>query len=226
MSFFENTRRPKGLGGKVMVDMMNLGHRALAEWGMRFLDVSADARVLDCGCGGGANIRALLKKCSQGIVKGIDYSPVSVKKARWLNQAAIQEGRCVVWQGSVEHIIFAKDWFDVVTAFETVYFWPDLPRCFREVYRVLKPGGTFLICNECGGDNAGDEKWTEKIGGMTIYMDVELKAYLEQAGFRNIQVHKNERGWLCITARKPMKSEARTTQQERSAAASDTEESR
>ena len=185
-----------------MVGVMNLGHRALADWGMRFLDASADARVLDCGCGGGANIKALLKKCPQGIVKGIDYSPVSVKKARRLNQAAIQEGRCVVWQGSVEHIIFAKDWFDAVTAFETVYFWPELPLCFREVYRVLRPGGAFLICNECGGDNAKDEKWTQKIGGMTIYRDVELKAYLEQAGFRDIQIHKNERGWLCITAQK------------------------
>ena len=202
MSFFENTCRPTGLGGKIMVAMMNLGHRALADWGMRFLDASADTRVLDCGCGGGANIKALLKKCPQGIVKGIDYSPVSAKKARRLNQAAIREGRCVVWQGSVEHIIFAKDWFDAVTAFETVYFWPGLPQCFREVYRVLRPGGTFLICNECGGYNADDEKWTQKIGGMTIYRDVELKAYLEQAGFRDIQVHKNERGWLCITAQK------------------------
>lgn len=46
-------------------------------------------------------------------------------------------------------MIFADGWFDAVTAFETVYFWPDLPRCFPEVFRVLRSGGTFLICNEC-----------------------------------------------------------------------------
>ena len=45
-------------------------------------------------------------------------------------------------QGSVADMIFADDWFDAVTAFETVYFWPDLPQCFRDVYRVLKPDGT------------------------------------------------------------------------------------
>ncbi len=117
MSFFENTRKPKGLGGKVMVTMMNIGHRALASWGMRFLPMAPDAKVLDCGCGGGANIQKLLKKCPQGIVKGIDYSAVSVEKA-----------------------IFAESWFDLVTAFETVYFWPHLPQCFQEVLRVLKPG--------------------------------------------------------------------------------------
>ena len=33
MSFFENTRKPVGLGGKIMVDMMNFGHSAMAEWG-------------------------------------------------------------------------------------------------------------------------------------------------------------------------------------------------
>ena len=160
-----------------------------------------DARVLDCGCGGGANIKRLLKKCPQGIVRGVDYSAVSVEKARNLNRTAIQKGRCAVWQGSVEHIIFAKDWFDAVTAFETVYFWSDLPQCLREVRRVLKPGGTFLICNESSGDTDKDEKWTEIIGGMTIYKGSQLKAFLEQVGFQNIQIHKRK-NWLCVTAQK------------------------
>ena len=201
MSFFENTRKPVGLGGKIMVAMMNLGHSPVARGGLRFLELAPDARVLDCGCGGGANIKRLLKKCPQGIVRGVDYSAVSVEKARNLNRTAIQKGRCAVWQSSVEHIIFEKDWFDVVTAFETVYFWSDLPRCLREVRRVLKPGGTFLICNESNGDTDKDEKWTEIIGGMTIYKDIELKAYLEQAGFHDVQIHK-KKSWLCITVRK------------------------
>ena len=96
MSFFENTRKPVGFGGEIMVAMMNFGHRALARWGMRFLTLPADGKVLDCGCGGGANIQKLLKKCPQGIVKGIDYSPVSVAKARELNEQAVNDGRCVI----------------------------------------------------------------------------------------------------------------------------------
>ena len=74
MSFFDNTRRPEGLGGKLMVSLMNVGHRSLAHWGMQFLPLSPEARVLDCGCGGGANIKKLLKRCPQGVVKGIDYT--------------------------------------------------------------------------------------------------------------------------------------------------------
>ena len=201
MSFFENTRKPAGFGGKLMVVMMNLSHSPVARWGLRFLELAPDDKVLDCGCGGGANIRRLLKKCPQGVVKGIDYSPVSVEKARKVNHAAIAEGRCSVLQGSVADMIFADASFDAVTAFETVYFWPALPQCFHEVYRVLKPGGTFLICNESNGDTDKDEKWTEIIGGMVIYKSDELKAYLEQAGFHEVRIHK-KKSWLCITARK------------------------
>ncbi len=67
---------------------------------------------------------------------------------------------------------------------------------------MTKPGGTFFICNECSGDTGKDDHWTEKIDGMTIYRDSQLKFILEQAGFREIAVHKNKKGWLCLLARK------------------------
>ena len=201
MSFFENTRNPVGLGGKIMVALMNLGHSPVARWGLRFLEFTPDAKALDCGCGGGANIKRLLKLCPKGTVWGIDYSPVSVEKSKRVNEAAVTKGRCDVLRASVTELPFESEQFNAVTAFETVYFWPDLPQCFREVWRVLKSGGTFLICNESNGDTDKDEKWTEIIGGMTIYKDIELKSCLEQAGFFDVQIHK-KKSWLCVTARK------------------------
>ena len=201
MSFFQNTRKPEGFGGKIMVAMMNVGHSAVSRWGLQFLNAAPDAKVLDCGCGGGANMKTLLKLCPKGKVQGIDYAAVSVEKAQKVNASAIEAGRCAVQQASVAELPFEAERFDVVTAFETVYFWPDLPQCFLEVWRVLRPGGIFLICNESNGDTDKDEKWTRIIGGMTIYKDTELEAYLEQAGFRDVQIHKRK-SWLCVTARK------------------------
>ncbi len=202
MSFFENTRRPEGFGGKVMVWMMNFGHRALAQWGMKQTVLAKDAEILDCGCGGGANIAALLRRCPEGNVFGIDYSPVSVEKTRRVNRAAVERGRCEIVCGSVAKLPFEDARFDLVTAFETVYFWPNLTECFGEVRRVLRQGGTFLVCNESDGENKKDEKWTKIVGGMTIYDGGALKAALEKAGFRDVKIAKNEKGWLCVTARK------------------------
>ena len=84
-----------------MVAMMNLGHSP--DGGdFAFWAAHSDAKCWICGCGGGANIKRLLKKCPEGIVKGIDYSPVSVEKSKkGSDDAAIAEGRCTVLQGSV-----------------------------------------------------------------------------------------------------------------------------
>ena len=119
-----------------------------------------------------------------------------------MNQKAIADGRCEVLQASVMELPFPGEQFDLVTAFETVYFWPDLAQSFQEVYRVLKPNGVFFICNESSGDTDKDDKWTKAIKGMRIYRDVQLQAVLKAAGFQAIQVHKNENDWLCVSAEK------------------------
>ena len=62
MSFFENTRKPVGFAGKLMVAVMNLGHSPVARWGLQFLNVVPDAKVLDCGCGGGS-LRRSARQC-------------------------------------------------------------------------------------------------------------------------------------------------------------------
>lgn len=202
MSFFENTRKPQGFGGKIMVAMMNSGHSAMAEWGLRHIQIADNSAFLDIGCGGGANIKKMLTMCPHGRVSGIDYSSVSVEKSRKINRKAIADGRCSVIEGSALVLPFSEDSFDTVTAFETVYFWPEIEKCFREVYRVLEPNGCFMICNESNGDTNKDDKWVEKIGSMTIYNGEQLRTFLANAGFTDIQIDKNEKGWLCVKAYK------------------------
>ena len=81
-----------GFGGKIMVAMMNSGHGAMADWGLQHITIAEDATVLDAGCGGGANIKKLLTKCPRGMVKGIDYSEISVEKSRKVTAKAISAG--------------------------------------------------------------------------------------------------------------------------------------
>ncbi len=203
MNFFENTRKPQGFGGKLMAKMMNSGHAKVSQWGFSNISAKPDAKVLDVGCGGGANIATWLDKCRNGHVTGLDYSEVSVAESQELNAAAIKQGKCRVLQGDVSAIPFSDEVFDYVSAFETVYFWPGLKKCFSEVNRVLKSGGTFLICNESDGTNASDEKWTKIIGGMKIYNRDQLVATLKEAGFTEIKTYINaKKHWMCIAATK------------------------
>lgn len=94
-SFFINAKKPEGFGGKLMTKRMNRGHHAvLAEWGLSFSDIPDGARMLDCGCGGGANLKRLLQKVDGGKVCGIDYSEVSIKQSFKTNRAAVRRGVC------------------------------------------------------------------------------------------------------------------------------------
>ena len=203
MSIFQNACKPKGLAGQMMVSMMNRGHAPLADWGFQHIKVREDGYSLDIGCGGGANVKRLLQMSPKGQVKGLDYSSVSVEASQNLNKKAVEEGRCTILQGDVMNMLFAKNYFHLVTAFETIYFWPDINRAFHDIHKILREDGVFLICNEANGHHARDEKWAKKIEGMTVYNGKQLKSALEQAGFRDIQIDGNEKkGWLCVTARK------------------------
>ena len=190
--------------GRMMVNGMNGGsHARMAQWGPSFVDIAESAHVLDVGCGGGANIARLLQRCPKSTVTGIDYSPVSVKKSRQVNSAAIGAGRCRIIEGSVVSLPFEANSFDMVTAFETVYFWPEIDNCFREVHRVLSDGGQFVIVNEDDGLTDANKKWEQLIDGMHTYTPDELRTHLTAAGFRDIAVRRDEqRHWLCVTAEK------------------------
>ncbi len=65
--FFNNTRKPEGFLGKMMVNGMNGGgHAALAEWGLSFVNIGKNDSALDCGCGCSAFYRHSHSEFSRG----------------------------------------------------------------------------------------------------------------------------------------------------------------
>ena len=199
---FSNTRKPEGFWGRMMVAGMNgAAHAAMASWGLDFGSVPAEGEILDIGCGGGANLQRLMQRSLKGKVTGVDYSPVSVEKSKKVNAEAIAQGRCKVLEASVSSLPFNEDTFVMATAFETVYFWPEIENSFTEVKRVLVPGGKFLIVNEDDGLSGKNEKWEKMIEGMHTYTPDELNKHLTAAGFRDIIIKRDEtKHWLAVTA--------------------------
>ncbi len=200
--FFTQTRKPEGILGKIMVNGMNSGgHSMLAAWGLGFVDINRNSVALDCGCGGGANVKRLLSKCEK--VYGIDYSEVSIAKSKQVNAQAIAKGRCEIHQCDVCSLPFDNESFDMVSAFETIYFWHDIEKAFAEVFRVLRKGGTFAITNESTGTDKTSVKFSQIIDGMNLYTGSDLKKLLANTGFTDIEIHRHgDKPWLNVTARK------------------------
>jgi len=98
-AFVSQTRKPEGVLGKMMVSSMNSGHAKLADWGFAHLPAIAPERAVDLGCGGGRNVGEMLKKYPGAHVTAVDYSALSVEKAKAYNKAMIAAGRCTVQQG-------------------------------------------------------------------------------------------------------------------------------
>ena len=203
-SFFSQTRKPEGVLGKLMVGGMNGGgHAKLADWGMAHLNGIAPSNIAELGCGGGRNAAELLKRYPEAVLTALDYSATSVETTRKTNRIEIAAGRCSVVQASVESLPFTAGSFDLATAFETVYFWPGLEKCFAEVSRVLKPGGIFLICNESDGYDEGGKKFEKIIDGMKCYTAGELSSALKAAGFSEVKSDRHpEKPWLTVVAGK------------------------
>ena len=177
-----------------MLSFMNYSHAPLTSWGLSLVDIQDGWTMLDIGCGGGFTIRRLLKRSKDAKVYGIDISDESVAKAQKVN-ADVLDKQVFIVQGSAEKLPYEDEKFDLVTAVETVYFWPNLPGCMQEVRRVLKPGGHFAILVEVVDS---DSKWTNVVEGMTAYTPEQLKQLLDDAGFTQTEIHRKKPTYATI----------------------------
>ena len=207
---FVNARNPQGELGEKLLDWMTINHESLSRWGISHLDIEKDDLILDIGCGSGVNVERFLEFSEK--VCGIDYSKLAVEKSIRLNQKAIDEGRCEIIQSSVSNLPFEDNSFDILTAFETVYFWPDIVDDLKEARRVLKDDGILLICNEAvPKPDDGRQSELVELLDMNIYSEDELDEYLREAGFSDVLCFldegtdslTDEHGtWLCVIAHK------------------------
>jgi SAM-dependent methyltransferase len=203
---FRQVRKPSGPLGKRVVQAMNLGHSAMTDWGLEQVTMPANAAILDIGCGGGRTVSKLAALAPAGKVVGLDYSAASVAVSRDTNAEDIHAGRVQIEQGSVAALPFPDCTFDVITAVETHYYWPDLPANVREVLRVLKPGGMFALIAETyrGGPLRLLYGMVMPLLRAAYLSDAEHRDLLTHAGFVDVTTkHVSGKNWICATGRRP-----------------------
>jgi ubiquinone/menaquinone biosynthesis C-methylase UbiE len=98
--------------------------------------------------------------------------------------------------------------FDLITAVETHFWWPNLSTDMREIFRVLKPGGKLILIAEIyKGANTTVSKLAEKFAkqsGMTLLSANEHRELFANAGYSDIQViEESKKTWICAIGRKP-----------------------
>lgn len=199
-------RKPTWLPGRLFLRSMNLSHAGLTKWGLAHASIQPTDTILDVGCGGGRTIDTMAKAAWHGRVFGVDYSATSVDVARHVNAAAIEAGRVGIQQASVSALPFPAATFDLVTAVETHYYWPDLQSDLREVRRVLKPGGRVVLIAEAYRGRRAD--WLYRPAMRLLRAEYltadEHRAALEGAGYANVEVHTEpSKGWLCAVGSSP-----------------------
>jgi ubiquinone/menaquinone biosynthesis C-methylase UbiE len=190
--FVKQCRKPSGRFGKFVARVMNFGHSGLRRWGLSHVSINPDAIILDIGCGGGKTIKEMATFAPDGKIYGIDYSEDMIQVTKKVNKALIKKGLVEVKHGTVSSLPFIDNMFDLVTAFETVYFWPNLIDDLKEIKRVLKPDGTLLIANEVYKDDKFEKRNTKwaRLADMQLHTPDEYKDFLTQAGYRFVEIDK------------------------------------
>ena len=192
-------RKPTGKLGRFMARSMNYGHSKVTMWGLSYVSINKDDTILDIGCGGGKTVNTLAKAATKGKIYGIDYSEDSVIVASKINKKLIGAGRVEILHASVESLPFPDDYFDLVTAVETYYFWPDLIKNLEEIRRVLKPGGSVILINEAYRHERFEKrnaKWA-RMGDFSCHPPEEFREFLRDAGYSSIQIDVFEdKNWI------------------------------
>jgi len=135
-------------------------------------------RLLDCGCGTGANVEWL---DTFGRAYGFDLTEVGVRIGH-------QSGRRRLARGSVTAAPFPTGAFDVVTSFDVLYSLedPEEQQAIAEMYRLLRPGGYALVNVAAMQLLRGDHS---AFGGeVRRYSRDQLRAHLEAAGFSIVRL--------------------------------------
>jgi ubiquinone/menaquinone biosynthesis C-methylase UbiE len=198
-------RCPTGVSGRKVATNMNKGHWDLTTWGLKHVSIKSDSVILDVGCGGGKTISRLARKAVHGKVYGIDHSGDMVDFSREVNKKLIATNHVEIVQGTVEKTGFKDDFFDLVTAIETYYFWPNLADAFQEIKRILKKEGYLLIISEMIMDGVYEVENAEIIAKTHVHLVPlhEMQRILLSVSYSNVEVYRKRKSvWNVILAQK------------------------
>lgn len=146
--------------------------------------------VLDLGSGGGVDCFLAGKRVGKtGHVIGVDMTPEMIDRAR-SNTEKVGAKNVEFRLGEIEHLPVADQSVDVVISNCVINLSTDKPQVFREIFRILKPGGKLAVSDiVTDGDLPEEVKMnlTDWAGCIAGAWDVkDYTAEISKAGFENV----------------------------------------
>ncbi|WP_327050496.1 methyltransferase domain-containing protein [Halomicrococcus gelatinilyticus] len=147
---------------------------------LAMLDVDADDRVLDVGCGTGFGTEGLLEHTEN--VHGLDQSVHQLEKA-W--EKLGKHDPVSFYRGDAERLPFRDDTFDVVWSSGSIEYWPDPVATLRDMRRVTRPGGRVLVVGPNYPKTGVMQKVADAI--MLFYDRDEADRMFRAAGYEDVR---------------------------------------
>ncbi|MGT2762199.1 class I SAM-dependent methyltransferase [Streptococcus intermedius] len=161
----KQSKKPTGLVGIWMMKIWNQVYFPMVEWAISQLEQRNVKNILDVGIGNGQSTLYLKQYFPNSKVIGIDISKTAITQAKKWNIADLNFELKDVGQTT-----YSAGSFDLITAFQTHFHWPDLSRAFSELRRILRRDGLILLACE----------WSK-----LTYFQPKLKKEEEFAAFLN-----------------------------------------
>lgn len=200
-----NPGNPTGTAGEQMLERMNNSHYEVTGWALDFLEIQNDDSILDIGCGGGMTLKRISSLSTKGKLYGIDHSQIAVNKTSALNLDLITNKRLNVLNGSVEKLPYENNFFNKIITVESFYFWPNPVENLKEVLRVLKHNGKFLLVADIYGKEGLSEHVLNNIKMFNLLNPTpsEFKEMFKKAGFSKTEINfKENTDWIAVIGHK------------------------
>jgi SAM-dependent methyltransferase len=174
--------RPTGFAGKIAGRIMarRQSNNERIRWTVSLLSVAPRDRVLEIGFGPGVAIELVSRIATEGLIVGVDHSPVMLQQAAKRNAEGVRDGRVKLYHCSVAGLPAFDAPFDTIFTINSIHFWNDPVERLKELRSLLRPGGLIAVTIQPRAQNATDE--TARTVGE------EVAANLERAGFTDCRL--------------------------------------
>jgi SAM-dependent methyltransferase len=176
---------PRGLGGWLAGWTMSWWNAGMNDFVYEMVDPTPRDHLLEIGFGPGILLKRFARTAELGFIAGVDPSEAMQSLARRRNRDAIERGRMELKRGDIAHIPYPEARFDGICTVNTIYFWTDFEASLREVMRVTREGGRFVLAFRI--EEPVPQSFSAK-RGLQGFAPERARGLMEKSGFKDLRI--------------------------------------